>query len=530
MRLFIFLFLLILIQNNSHSQTNYSKLYNLVNGNEFFSNIKKVNNNFLILGGGIVDPHLDNSKENSFLSIISQDGSIKYIKHYNDIINWGTGNVIASDKDTLYIIGEDRYKIPYNFIVLKSTIQGDSLDWLTYTFDEDYISSEAIQLKDNFIYILGRTLYEDNNEIILLKTDRKGNIIKERRLTEFSNLYQSFNVGYDLSIASNGTLMLVASILTFDGREAMLLNLNTDLEVNWFKKLNIYQNGFNFPDILTTNDGVIITWGFYTYNYYEELGKEVFDKYGDEQLTLFKYTNNGDLIWADTLWSERYYQYGLAPKYNIFKLITTHNGDIVACGIYYDILNHKEYGLLLRMDNSGKILWRKIYHDPKFTNNDSNVFWDVAEDDGGNFVIVGLLRDWDGEWNNLEYSWLVKVDKNGCFEPDCNHDDEIELISLNSEFIVNIDEIEYDSNNRNSNIFIYPNPVNEKLFLQNNAKIKYTNWEIYTSNGQKVLAGYLYHNSLNSIEGLEKINSGFYIIKLSDVQKTNIFISKFIKQ
>ena len=99
MRLFIFLFLLILIQNNSHSQTNYSKLYNLVNGNEFFSNIKKVNNNFLILGGGIVDPHLDNSKENSFLSIISQDGSIKYIKHYNDIINWGTGNVIASDKD-----------------------------------------------------------------------------------------------------------------------------------------------------------------------------------------------------------------------------------------------------------------------------------------------------------------------------------------------------------------------------------------------------------------------------------------------
>ena len=146
--------------------------------------------------------------------------------------------------------------------------------------------------------------------------------------------------------------------------------------------------------------------------------------------------------------------------------------------------------------------------------------------------MVGKLRDWDGVWNDEEYGWLLKVDKNGCFEPGCITSDSLDLIAVNSEFVITSTynpDIENDSISNTNNFVVFLNPVYNKLSLKTNLNLVYSNWQIYNETGIMIKQGYFDQNSHLSIENLNYLTSGIYYLKILD--KNNIYLgsAKFIK-
>jgi|AntAceMinimDraft_16_1070373.scaffolds.fasta_scaffold03989_2 hypothetical protein len=76
-------------------------------------------------------------------------------------------------------------------------------------------------------------------------------------------------------------------------------------------------------------------------------------------------------------------------------------------------------------------------------------------------------------------------------------------------------------NNMDNSISIYPNPANEKLFV--NSKNKLTNYSIYNSIGELISEGKI----INSFIYVNNLQRGFYYVKIKTVNQFKVL--KFIK-
>jgi len=525
--------LLFLFQIGMAAQSNtYSRVYDLVNGNELFINIKSISDDqYMVLGGGIVDPHLDDHKEICYILIIDHDGDIDYFKGFLNKVHWTKFNYIQNIGDTIVLFGNNFYEVPHSLDLYITNTQGDSLGWFRNFTHPKKFRGSGFQIKGDYIY-LSAWLFNSGREIIVMKLDKQGNIIKQQDFDHVNNLpyepHKDKNMHTSLGMVtlSDGNFLL-AALRYNQGHQPVLIKFNEELDTIWTRVFNSYRYPDNYPDLLALRDGgAIMSWGFDTNDYYDEIGREKFFTYGQTPATIFKLDNNGNIMWSDTsLWEKNLPGLLTAPYYSIQKLIEAKNGDIIGAGIYRDFRPSRSRPVLFRYDSSGNLLWKKIYEDNYFKTIRSWIY-DVIEETNGDLVCVGRIGRDGAEWNNDAYNWLLRVDAEGCFEPGCGTLDTVHVIITTSEdLITSIKEQKYIFGKQND-LFIFPNPSGNTIQWEIPRSFGTYKWAVRDIMGRQIMEGSSLY--LEEID-VSFLPEGMYILILRD-NSGNTATGKFIKQ
>ncbi len=187
-------------------------------------------------------------------------------------------------------------------------------------------------------------------------------------------------------------------------KKLAVLKLSSDGDSLWSRTLG--QGNVFFKDGLTTQDGDILL-----------LGGTRTDQ-GHRSFTLFKLTEDGDSLW------QRDYREQDA-SYNASSLAELQNSDYLITGYYQtnEFLEdniHRQFGLTMRIDSDGELLWRNIVIDSTrdvdgyvYTNTAS--FYRSLEISDGSILSCGKT-ELSGRMNVDERLWLVKSDEDGVVE------------------------------------------------------------------------------------------------------------------
>ncbi|MEZ5172665.1 MAG: T9SS type A sorting domain-containing protein [Bacteroidia bacterium] len=120
------------------------------------------------------------------------------------------------------------------------------------------------------------------------------------------------------------------------------------------------------------------------------------------------------------------------------------DGGIISVGLCTnnDLINNND-GYIMKADSLGNLLWQKSY---RFTDGDFvEYFTDFIETSDGGILISGSAGESNA--NGGQNSWLIKLDANGCLDPqDCD---------------VGVTDMPLPDA-----LTIYPNPANEYLNLK----------------------------------------------------------------
>ncbi len=525
LRIAIFLFAILNIISKINAQsTTFSRFYNIKNGNEFGQNIILKNESYFIHNAAIVDPGTGNSKKSTFFTIVDKNFNVTNPITFINESKGAEKRSLQMVDDTIYYFGFNEYVLPNYWNILKTNINGDSIELLTYNdFPDIRMAPVSIQIKDDFLYLGGRTLdFVTHREIAILKTDKNGAKIKEERFYDIADP-QKVNYLSDFIKTCDGNFILAfTTILGGTTKQAFIIKFDENLDTIWSKEFNISNQIFNKPDLTPTQDsGVIFTWNVYLNDIRDQFPDGGFEL-GIHPPTIYIIDKNGSTEWADTMWTYRPAYNKAAPLKNIKKLITAKNGDIIGAGYYRDHQKKRDWAWLFRYNSSGKLLWEKIYEDKNFTSED-DYFLDIKEAENGDIVCVGEFWDIDGEWNNATYTWLLRVDSNGCFEPGCGVTDSIHLIQVTSDYVTSTNEVISEFSYDNG-IIIYPNPALDyiKVVLPNDRKIH--KWEVLDHEGEKIIAGN--GENINKID-ISTLKSGLYYLEVID-DKGRSVVGKFV--
>ncbi len=517
--------LVILYSCNILAQS-YGRVYNIIGGNEYIFELLFKDNKFFLLCKGIWDPQNQVSKYCDYITILDKNRDIKYTKYYLNS-NWLAAHGALLDiNDTLYVLGYNAWDTLGRWQVYKTNLQGDSIDYFTFHFPiQTY--ARGMLTKDDYLYILGNTfVFNDKNdaEMVVIKSDKKGKIIKEERFKDVALPGNDISV-HGVARSPDGNFVAVFTALNHDGFRAILFKFDEDLNVLWQRVFNTCSDFYNYPDVTVGKNGnIFLTWSLDTETMLDkgEIGWAKFRKYSTWPVTLYGLTGDGDIMWSDTLWTLRSKGKTFGPQYNTFKLKEAKNGDYLAAGLYHELKDRKAWALLMRYSPEGKLLWQKIYEDKNFDCK-YNDFFDIQEEDNGDIICGGELWDRNGEWNNAEHMWLIRVDSMGCFEPGCGTKDTLHLILTESDYVTSTGEVIKDYS-YDEGIVVFPNPASTYINVELPGIAKATEWNIIDTQGNKIAKGKA--ENISHID-ISELKPGVYFMQVINEKKKSA-VCKFV--
>jgi len=140
------------------------------------------------------------------------------------------------------------------------------------------------------------------------------------------------------------------------------------------------------------------------------------------------------------------------PELTSFKSSITNDprGGYVAAGTTRIDKNlEARLGWLTRFDNNGNEIWRRtVTAFPR--NTDHEYLYRIISLPDGGFVAAGSSfgKNINGRWN--QEGWLVRVDSNGCMNPECSGD------------VLSVEGVHKSLNT----VRLFPNPARDKVFLE----------------------------------------------------------------
>jgi len=200
--------------------------------------------------------------------------------------------------------------------------------------------------------------------------------------------------------------------------------------------------------------------------------------------------NVGRLICVDTSGAE------IFNKLHTFDYVVdqyisrkTLNGNIISVGLADNgasPLNNG--GFISCSDSLGNLVWYRKYQ----YNQNTDFFIDFLETSDGGLLINGSAND--GGSSGGSNLWLVKLDSNGCLEPNC---------------WVGFEDVAEN----NLGIKVSPNPANEWLNIKLPEKTKPLSLEVFSISGQRVMHTKL----LAPLEAIQVNNLpvGLYLLKFT---------------
>jgi hypothetical protein len=171
---------------------------------------------------------------------------------------------------------------------------------------------------------------------------------------------------------------------------------------------------------------------------------------------------------------------------------------LVTININGDTIGHIT-GCIFKFTADGDSIWMHNYQavdDPIY--GDNNILMDIDEMPDGDFVACGTSHIF---YLNKYKGWIMRVDANGCLNPDC---------------ISSTKEIE-----ENSEFIVYPNPINGLLNITNLNQISY--YQIFQFDGKLVERGNTFPINIS------QYSNGLYFLQIN-TKSNQVINQKIIKQ
>jgi len=353
-----------------------------------------------------------------FLKMDAGFDSIIYKKQHHAFpqeLKFGSSRNIVIASNRYYITGamsseSQEFQL---FLMEFDPATGDSL-WTTVR-GEQYrdFTRAAVASSDTTLALINFKQISNNQfRIVLEQLDLEGNVFWE---SVFGQQYSYINP-QSLAKLSNGDLLLTYSTCSIPNASSLcsaegydLTMTRTDAEGNEIWTHNYPVSVWNVSSqVLAVDDGgFVVSWAR---DFWFEL----------DSLIAFP----PSVLWfnAQGELTNSYYFPSNDHQRVLINLYRASNGDIIGAGRAH--LGDEDLGLtgwIFRLSPQGELLWERNIADLRLPAKRS-WFNDVIEMPDGSLVFVGLISDTFP--NNIPVAtntnvWVVKLDSDGCLEPDC---------------------------------------------------------------------------------------------------------------
>ena len=464
------LFLILVFSGFSYvlnAQENFCKIYDFEASIESYQFVEYQNRIF-IANATICDEFV----ECSSVMEITNDGEIIWQKQL-PFLDIARGMSIQND--TISIVGNDT-NTRKKFRIHQMTINGgDSI----HTYDIFSDSNPFLELshlvtatiRDKFV-IAGRGSLDELYSAVLYVVDKAG-ILDTVIISETTNLNASI---WDLQEDFEGNLMVYIRMGEAFGDDWRIIKkYNTNFEEIWTYTTEKREYDQVIPRGTELQDGRIA----FVYRHP--------DKDNMSSVRVIDQEGNKD-------WQYDWFASG-KTRTTIFRLRTLSNGDILGSGSYTDY--NLEPGLedapfVFRMSPDGELLWQKVFFqlNEETDNSKTGTFWDIQELDDGGFMAVGFIT------NGHRDILIVRTDENGCLIEEC---EDIAVLTATGDLTL-----------EDPMFNVYPNPVNDILYLDFPNDVDLTQIELVNLNGQVVQT---FKEDLRQLD-LSSLESSIYFLRI----------------
>ncbi|MBK7096342.1 MAG: T9SS type A sorting domain-containing protein [Saprospiraceae bacterium] len=521
---FIFLF-----SSFCFSQNYYSKVYNFLNGNEYGTKLRIRKDTVFIMAIGICDPGTDQSRSCHYLISVTEDKVKTYM--FDNRLKIAPANGSFIQNDTIFIFGIDYRDHPATnkIVVMKTNFNADSLGQLTYLIKENtYTSSESILVKGDYIFLNGNIDNEKGDRsLYVLKMDKSGKVLRDERFPDFVHppKYKLENMSRNLVETTDGNLAILSFYYKDDMNFVGVCKFDDDFFTIWqmylpvFGSAGLLQNPWPFMTA-TMDNGLVVSKEINLRDslYWPAPNPDKYKGKEETAVTLTKLDIDGNMAWSDTLFTNVYEGKSFGPYKTIKKLYTCNNGDILCIGdLNCRICDLDNQAWLARYSNDGKMKWEHVYSFPDIAPSGSGTFFmDAKEAENGDIICTGSIDDVNAWHNDKQYTWLLRLDSIGCYDPGCTLSatlDEI-IITANEEIIINV----------SGKVVVYPNPAQEVINISVPEGFNAEEIEVLDILGQRIMDLGQEYEEID----ISHMEPGLYFIVMKN-KDGRMMSSKFVK-
>ncbi len=392
--LVLFTFVIMFSQKNTYSKDNndetsekkdkiiFSKIYYTLN-NEKIIDIQSLKNGDYIAVG-----YRKTLKKSDILIIrFNKSGNIIWKKSFGKG-GWDKANsVLITEDDHIIVAGET---LPKNTIgrmakVIKLDDTGKMV-WQKYlNFGDDNELNSIIETADNNYIFTGSIFFQKKKKsyMWILKLNKKGHI-------KINKTYggDTWSAGNSIKPSKDNGYIIAGVKETPENKlkDIWIIKLNNKAEILWEKQSgNCYYDSAN-SIIQTENSNYLVAGYSYNENTVKSSG------------WILNLDKEGDLIWDKI--------YGGKNWDTIYKIIKTYDDNFILIGYTKSQGKNGKDAWIIKIDNTGKILWEKTYGD---INDDEALCITQSSQDNG-YIIAGYSTSHESEFKNV---WLLKTDTNG---------------------------------------------------------------------------------------------------------------------
>ncbi|MEY3194021.1 MAG: hypothetical protein RIQ78_117 [Bacteroidota bacterium] len=330
---------------------------------------------------------------------------------------------------------------------------------------------EIFEISDGFFILGDKQLQDGFSRIFLIKTDKKGNKLWEKRYgmappreNGYGGIVKINDNEYVIGGAS--TTIPTTPQIVYNTSNFYVIDSLGNIKSSWDSQPSTTDMGVGYGLQRTVQGG----WLYSTNELYFGPPNYLYER----KLKIIERDINYDIVTERT-----YGQFGRNNVLQNFKKLSSGN---------YLILGQRAVkktppppytytgllmGSMFNITSTGDSVWN--YLDTAFTFA-SNLLYDAVELPSGSIIACGysrttnILKDW---------AWLVKVSKDGCV-------DTLNCISVSS----------FESSNPSSKMRVYPNPTSDVIYLDlpNDDETTYL---IFTIQGRVVMSGRVLKNAVD---------------------------------
>jgi len=397
-------------------QNTFMKSIDMDNGSDSGYQIISIQDGYLIIVGSVCANNSVNCF--GFLSVDSIFENIFYKKQYEASphqVNLGSVQACSIASGRYYFAGgisTENEEIQTYFMEFDTTT-GDSLFSIIRGGQYRDFTRSIIAASDSTLALLNYKTINPGQDIISLEgIDTEGNVLWE---SVFGQEYSYINP-QSLTRLSNGDLLFVYSTCSIPNASSLcsaegydLTMTRTDAEGH-----EIWTHNYPASVLSTSSQAVAVDDGGFVVSWARDFWFEL-DSLISFPPSVLWFNAGGELV-------NSYYFSANDYKRTLINLYRTANGDIIGMGSI-NLLDEDlgVAGWIFRLNPQGELLWERRIADltrPYLRSWLSS----AVENADGSLVFVGTILDTYTDQTPVinDYNiWVVKLDSEGCLEPDC---------------------------------------------------------------------------------------------------------------
>ncbi len=346
-------------------------------------------------------------------------------------------------------------------------------------------------------------------DMFLTKYDASGNVLWAKS-TDGAYYNEGYSVAVDLSgnvyVTGyfSGLVLTVGSYtLTNAGDGDMFLaKYDASGNVLWAKSAGRILNEYANSVAVDSYGNVYVTGVFASPTL--SFGSDTLTNAGDGDMFLAKYDASGNVLWAKSVGGTDFdagYSVAVDSYGNVF--VTGYfSSPVITFGSYTLTNAGNWYAFLTKYNANGNVLWAK-----SAGGTDSDLGYSVAVDLSGNVYVTGYFSS-----PVLTFGSYILTNAG---------DGDMFLVKIKS-----ISNIGFNEPIGTFDLLIYPNPTEDKLYIQTAGKANNSNFSIFNVKGKQFFQQQFTTSTITL--DISSLPSGVYFVRV--VGDKSVSVEKFIKQ